>query len=297
MSTNASSYLSSPPLIVSVFSMMTPVHEEPAAGYEILRIDEGGEGNVTGQYWTAKIKGRGREFARHFHDKDYGDKQASWLMAKAYGDAVLRLLPIGMLREGQIKLRASDASFFHGQSASLQLQIVNHTVGRECGFSDDFSEAAAVVSRDEMVANRRLEFLDTWFDELMPLHSFIRIHAYVCTQQGSPCITVAIGKEGESCEIKHRNWSLLRQTYEECLAGVWDHIQNCLIELHGMECWKQFRRRYRRTFFSSSAKTGFKVGYRYFPAEIYKQYPPSPEIAHLLEGINMPASNSSAATT
>ena len=87
---------------------MTPTAS--SVDYGILRQDRTTRDGVPAGLWTVSVKRQGEDVQRHFFDQVWGGREAALQMARAYRDAVLRLIPPVTKREAQTRLRRNNTS-------------------------------------------------------------------------------------------------------------------------------------------------------------------------------------------
>ena len=97
--------------------------------YCIARIDDPEANAAHAPRWAVNVKRQGVSFARIFCDSMYGGKHSSLLVAQAYRDALMRLLPPYTRRELSVRKRANNTSGTTGVSA-VRAQGKGRTRGR-----------------------------------------------------------------------------------------------------------------------------------------------------------------------
>ena len=135
-----------------------------ANAYCIVRIDGStSEKESLAPRWVVNIKRHGQLFARNFQDGTYGGKQAAWLMAEAYRDALIRLVPPYTRRELKAMTRVSNKSGTTGVSAlvrkgriqawraNLSVSGVTHSRYFSVKEHGDQAKALAIAARQELV--------------------------------------------------------------------------------------------------------------------------------------------------
>ena len=138
--------------------------------YCIARIDGFHAKEADAPRWAVIVKRQGVSFARVFSDSMYGGKQSAHLMAQAYRDALMCLVPPYTRRDLSAKRRANNKSGIPGVSTILakgKIKAWRATLG-VCGethskyFSirehGDKAKELAIAARQELLAQYPSQF-------------------------------------------------------------------------------------------------------------------------------------------
>ena len=138
--------------------------------YCITRIDEFHANAANAPRWAVNVKRQGVSFARVFSDNTYGGKQSAHLMAQAYRDALMRLVPPYTRRDLSAKRRANNKSGIPGVSTILfngkikawraTLSVCGETHTRYFSIREhgDKAKELAIAARQELLAQYPSQF-------------------------------------------------------------------------------------------------------------------------------------------
>ena len=138
--------------------------------YCIARIDELYASAANAPRWAVNVKRQGVSFARVFSDNTYGGKQSAHLMAQAYRDALMRLVPPYTRRDLGAKRRANNKSGIPGVSMHLSkgkikawratLSVCGETHTRYFSIREhgDRAKELAIAARQELLAQYPSQF-------------------------------------------------------------------------------------------------------------------------------------------
>lgn len=133
---------------------------------------------------------------------------------------------------------------------------------------------------------RRIRFLDEWFDDLRPC--FVQVYMGLTLSEPHPHLSLMVRLDGQCAPGNAKAWYLGRRGLEDALKLAWKFVRERLTESHSAACWTKFRRQYRASFFAFDGSSSWSERFRCDRPGFAQRLSPPGELASLLPGFKVP---------